>query len=112
MAADVLAAGVWHIGLLLVHTRLHGTGFAQRLHSGLQAWAVKNGARWLRLSVVIGNRKAERFWSRLGYVPVRTRAGIVMGRQENSVSIRVMALCGAGMDEYLSQVPRDRANAP
>ena len=112
MAADVLAAGVWHIGLLLVHTRLHGTGFAQRLHSGLQAWAVKNGARWLRLSVVIGNRKAERFWSRLGYVPVRTRGGIVMGRQENSVSIQVMALCGAGMDEYLSQVPRDRADAP
>lgn len=28
IAADLLATGVWHIGLLLVHTRLHGSGFA------------------------------------------------------------------------------------
>ncbi|WP_395608158.1 GNAT family N-acetyltransferase [Pseudomonas sp. B22129] len=108
IAADLLAAGVWHIGLLLVHTRLHGTGLARRLHADLEVWAAEKGARWLRLTVVVGNTKAERFWPKLGYVQVRTREGITMGRQVNTVSIQVKALAGGQVDEYLALVERDR----
>ena len=112
IAADLLAAGVWHIGLLLVHSRLHGTGLAQRLHGDLEAWAARRGARWLRLTVVVGNTKAERFWPRLGYVQVRTREGITMGRQVSTVSIQIKALAGGQVDEYLALVERDRPGAP
>lgn len=112
IAADVLADGVWHIGLLLVDTRLHGSGLAQRLHVDLEAWAVENGAQWLRLTVVVGNTRAERFWPKLGYVPVRTRDGIRMGRQVNTVSIQVKALAGGQVDEYLEWVGRDRPGTP
>jgi GNAT superfamily N-acetyltransferase len=112
IAADLLAAGVWHIGLLLVHTRLHGTGLARQLHADLEAWAIGKGAQWLRLTVVIGNHKAERFWPRLGYVQVRRREGITMGRQINSVSIQIKALTGGQVDEYLQRVSRDRPGSP
>lgn len=108
IAADLLALGVWHIGLLLVDARLHGSGLAQRLHADLEVWAVRNGARWFRLTVVIGNTRAERFWPRLGYVQVRTREGVTMGRQLNNVSIQVKALASGRVDEYLALVERDR----
>ncbi|MDQ0654972.1 GNAT family N-acetyltransferase [Pseudomonas cedrina] len=108
IAADLLAVGVWHIGLLLVDACLHGSGLAQRLHAGLEVWAVRNGAQWFRLTVVIGNTRAERFWPRLGYVQVRTREGVTMGWQVNRVSIQVKALAGGRVDEYLALVERDR----
>lgn len=108
IAADLLASGVWHIGLLLVDSCLHGTGLAQRLHADLEEWAAKKGAQWLRLTVVIGNIKAERFWPRLGYAQVRTREGVTMGRQVNRVSIQVKALAGGAVEDYLRLVARDR----
>ena len=111
IAADLLATGVWHIGLLLVHTRWHGTGLARRLHAELETWAVSKGAQWLRLTVVVGNAKAERFWPKLGYVQVRTRDGITMGRQVNRVSIQVKALAGGRVNEYLASVERDQPGA-
>ena len=108
IAADLLAAGVWHIGLLLVHMRWHGSGLAQRLHSDLEAWAAAKGAQWLRLTVVVGNTRAERFWPRLGYVQVRTREGIRMGRQVNRVSIQIKPLGNETIAGYLALVERDR----
>lgn len=112
IAADVLADGVWHIGLLLVGSQLQGTGFAQRLHADLEHWTVENNAQWLRLTVVVGNTRAERFWPRLGYVCVRLRDGIRMGRQVNRVSIQVKALAGGQIAEYLALVERDRPGTP
>ncbi|MBT2370554.1 GNAT family N-acetyltransferase [Pseudomonas fluorescens] len=112
VASDLLATGVWHIGLLLVATSLHGTGLANRLHADLQNWAMSLGARWLRLTVVQGNTRAERFWPKLGYVSVRAREGIKMGRQVNRVFILVKPLAGADIEGYLRSVSRDRPDAP
>ena len=112
IAADLLATGVWHIGLLLVHARWHGSGLAQRLHADLEAWAVAKGAQWLRLTVVVGNTRAERFWPRLGYVQVRTREGITMGRQVNKVSIQVKGVASASIEDYVALVERDRPDTP
>ncbi|KAE9659485.1 GNAT family N-acetyltransferase [Pseudomonas sp. PB105] len=112
IAADLLAEGVWHIGLLLVDSRWHGSGLAQHLHADLERWAIGNGAQWLRLTVVLGNTRAERFWPRLGYVPVRTRDGVAMGRQVNRVSIQIKALAGGRVEDYLALVERDRPGTP
>lgn len=112
IAADLLAQGVWHIGLLLVDSRRHGSGLAQHLHADLERWAIENGAQWLRLTVVVGNTCAERFWPKLGYVPVRTRDGVAMGRQVNRVSIQIKALAGGRVEDYLALVERDRPGIP
>lgn len=105
---DLLAQGVWHIGLFIVATSRHGSGDAQRLHHGLERWASGHGARWLRLGVVQGNARAERFWKSMGYAQVRTREGVAMGRLTNTLRVMVKPLQGQTIEEFLALVPRDR----
>ncbi len=106
--SDLLAPSVWHIGLFIVGTSRHGTGDAQALYQGLEAWAASNGATWLRLGVVQGNARAERFWKSLGYVQARTRSGVEMGRLTNTLRVMVKPLAGDSLEHYLSLVQRDR----
>lgn len=108
VVTDLLAAGVWHIGLFLLPERLHGTGLAQRAYAALESWMRNGGARWLRLGVIEGNVRAERFWRRLGYAEVRKRQGVVMGRRTHVILVMAKSLGGRPLDEYLSLVPRDR----
>jgi GNAT superfamily N-acetyltransferase len=105
---DLLAPGVWHIGLFIVATSRHGTGEAQVLHRGLETWALANHATWLRLGVVQGNARAERFWHSLGYVQVLMREGIPMGKLTNAIRVMVKPIGGDTIERYLSLVPRDR----
>jgi hypothetical protein len=81
------------------------------LYRGLETWAVQSGARWLRLGVVLGNGRAERFWERLGYIETRTRTGIPTGRLTNAVRVMVKCLDGRSLEEYLSLVERDRPDS-
>jgi len=106
--SDLLAPGVWHIGLFIVATSRHGTGDAQVLYRGLEAWAAANGAAWLRLGVVQGNLRAERFWASLGYIETRTRSGVEMGRRTHTVRVMVKPLGAGTLAHYLGLVPRDR----
>ena len=108
---DLLAPGVWHIGLFIVATARHGGGQARALVDELQAWARAGGARWLRLGVVVGNTRAERFWARCGFVPVRTRGGYRMGSRENAICTMVKPLGGGDLADYLDLVERDRPEA-
>jgi GNAT superfamily N-acetyltransferase len=108
LLSDFLAPGVWHIGLFVVATPLHGHGVAARLYRDLEAWMAGQGAQWIRLGAVIGNEKAERFWRRQGYVEVRRRAGVVMGRRTNELFVFVKPLAGGAVEDYLAQVARDR----
>lgn len=108
IVTDLLAPGVWHVGLFLIATALHGTGAARALHRQMETWARAGGARWLRLGVVRGNARAERFWARQGYREVRTREGIAMGARVNVVRVMVKPLEGGSLDHYLGLVPRDR----
>ena len=107
VVADLLADGVWHIGLFIVATRLHGGGTARALYAALERWCEGLGARWLRLGVVAGNARAERFWSRCGFVDVRLRRGIEMGTRTNDVRVMVKPLRGEPLAVYLARVPRD-----
>lgn len=106
--SDFLAEGVWHIGIFMVATARHGTGAAQSFCQALEAWMASNGAQWLRLGVVEGNTRAERFWHTLGYREVRKRSGVVMGSRSNTVRVMVKPLARGGLPEYLSRVARDK----
>ena len=112
IVSDLLAPGVWHIGLLIVATESHGTGIAQAMFRQLERWAVAGGAAWLRLGVVAGNARAERFWERCGFVEVRRREGVPMGTKVNAVRVMAKPLNGGTRSEYLALVPRDRPQPP
>ena len=108
VVSDLLAVSVWHIGLYLVATRLHGTGVAHVLYRGLEAWTRREGASWLRLGVVAGNARAERFWSGLSFVELRERRDMEMGLRIQTVRVLAKSLAGGTLDDYLALVPRDR----
>jgi GNAT superfamily N-acetyltransferase len=112
VVSDIIAPHVWHIGLMIVATRLHGRGTAGPLYDAIEAWARDNGARWMRLGVVAGNTRAERFWARCGYVEVRKRDGIATGERVNTVRVMAKPLTGGTIAEYLSRVARDHPDAP
>ena len=105
---ELLAPRVWHIGTFIVATARHGSGDAQTIHRSLEDWARGNGALWLRLGVVQGNVRAERFWRQMGFVNGSTRAGIVMGRLTQTVQVMAKPLADAGLDAYFELLPRDR----
>ena len=111
VVSDLLAARVWHVGLFIVATSRHGTGLAQELYDGLEAWAAANGATWLRLGVVKGNARAERFWERQGFIQVRLWHDVKMGRLTNTLRTMVKPLTGESIEIYLSRVERDRPEA-
>jgi GNAT superfamily N-acetyltransferase len=111
VATDLPAAGVWHLGLFVVATRLHGGGFAQAAYEAYEQWARSGGAHWLRLGVVTQNERGIRFWQRQGYTEMRRRAGIPIGTLTNTVILMAKPLVRASWDEYLQLVPRDRAEA-
>ena len=112
VVSDLLAPGVWHIGLFIVATSRYGTGDAQALYRGLETWAAAHGANWLRLGVVQGNVRAERFWEALGFVQTRTRSGVEMGKLTNTLRVMVKPLASGTLELYLSLVERDRPELP
>jgi hypothetical protein len=105
---DLLATSIFHIGTFIVATERHGSGEAQVLNHGLEEWAVANGAAWLRLGVVQGNTRAERFWAAQGCIPVRERPGIEMGKRVVTVRNMIKPLSGGSLEEYFALAPRDR----
>ena len=111
VVSDLLAPGVWHIGTFIVATALHGSGTASTLYQGIESWASSNGACWLRLGVVRGNLRAERFWERLGFIQTRLRSGVQMGKLTNTLRVMYKPLCGGSTEQYLALVARDRAES-
>ena len=108
VVGDLIAEHVWHIGLFIVSTRLHGAGVAQELYDGVEGWMKARGARWSRLGVVAGNARAERFWERLGYKELRMRRGVAMGKRTNDIRVMMKPLTGGSVAQYFALVVRDR----
>src|SRR5579859_3823053 len=104
---DLIGDDVWHVGLFIVATKLHGTGAARTLYDALEGWMRAGGARWLRLGVVAGNTRAERFWEACGYREVRTREDVRMGRRVHTLRVMMKPLRGGTVEQYLQLVPRD-----
>lgn len=108
VVSDLLAPGVWHIGLLIVATERWGHGVAGRVVQGLEDWAFRAGADWMRLGVVQANARGLRFWQGQGYQTVRQRENIQLGSQTHCVQVMVKPLRGHALTDYLERVPRDR----
>ncbi len=108
VCSDLLAHGVWHIGLFMIATARFGSGDARTLYQALEDWMKRSGARWLRLGVVKGNGRAERFWEKMGYVEMRSRNGVEMGELVNTVRTMMKPMAGGTKDEYLSLIERDQ----
>lgn len=108
VVSDLLAPRVWHIGFFLIATSRYGSGVAYTLYQGLEDWMRAQGAQWLRLGVVEGNQRAERFWKGRGYVEVRKRPDMPFGARMNTVSVQVKPLTGGTIESYLAMIPRDR----
>ncbi|PND39228.1 GNAT family N-acetyltransferase [Paucibacter aquatile] len=114
---DLMRPGVCHLALFIVATARHGRGDAAPLYQGLEQWARAQGARWMRLGVVLGNTRAERFWQGQGFVELRRREGVPAGRRLNTLRVMLKPLLAAGaagkaeadeIADYLCQVARDR----
>jgi GNAT superfamily N-acetyltransferase len=112
VVSDLAAPRVWHIAFFLVATVLHGTGAAAEIYAALEEWAIRHGAQWIRLGVVEGYRRAERFWEKWGFQEVRVRNDHVGGDTTAIVRVLVKPLGVAGMEEYLKAVPRDQRDSP
>ena len=110
--ANFIANGVWHIGLFIVATRLHGSSAAASIYQALEHWMQRDGAQWIRLGVVLGNRRAERFWQKNGYTELRQRMGIQTGNLISTVRVLMKSLCGGSPESYLLLVERDRPDSP
>jgi RimJ/RimL family protein N-acetyltransferase len=108
VVSDLVAENVWHIGLYIIATRLHGQGTAKAIHDALESWMHCHGAAWVRLGVVEGNTRAEKFWENQGYVETRKRHGVEMGAKVNSLRVMVKAQKGGTLGVYLTKVARDR----
>ena len=108
---DLCAPGVWHIALYLVATALHGSGAAAGTYRAMEAWVRRGGAHWLRLGVVAGNARAERFWQAQGFAEVRRRGGIDTGGRVNDLRVLAKPLAGGTLADYLVLVPRDQPDS-
>ena len=106
--ADFIVPRVWHVGLFIVASALHGQGLAGRAYAALEDWMRGQGAHWLRLGAVVGNTRAERFWPKMGYREVRRRLGVQTGVKTSTVIVFVKPLGEATLAGYLQLMERDR----
>lgn len=111
VVTDLLQPGVWHLGLFLIATRLHGRGVAQPAYEALEDWARREGAQWMRLGVALANPRARRFWQRQGFAELRRRNQVDTGGRLNDLLTCCKPLAGGALDDYLALVPRDAPNA-
>jgi GNAT superfamily N-acetyltransferase len=108
VATDLLAVGVTHLGFFIVDAARQGSGFASEVYSSYEAWAIENGARWLRLGVVEGNRRGHRFWLRNGYVEIRRRQDYVIGDLSHTLIVMVKPVARYVRQIVIERVRRDR----
>ena len=56
LLADFLAPRVWHIGLYIVETALHGSGAARTIYQAMEDWIARSGGEYIRLGAVSAMR--------------------------------------------------------
>jgi GNAT superfamily N-acetyltransferase len=112
VVSDLCAPRVWHITLYLLAASLHGSGTAHETYRAMEAWMQAQGAQWLRLCVVAGNGRGERFWQTCGFEQTCVRHGVDTGGRLNTLRVLFKPLAGGSLADYLSLVPRDRSDPP
>lgn len=108
LVAGIFVPSVWNLSTFIVATARHGSGDAQVLYRSLEAWVTQSGAHWLRLGVVKGNERAERFWSAQGFVETKQRENYPVGQQFKVLRVMAKPLARGSIEDYLTLLPRDR----
>lgn len=108
VAIDLLAPGVLHLGFFIIESASQGSGLAGEVHAAYEAWALAQGARWLRLGVVAANKRAEAFWRRRGYIEIKRREGYTLGTLTHQLIVMVKPVPPNTLADFLLAVPRDR----
>lgn len=108
IVSDLFAKDVWHIGFFMIAESRHGSGVGRQFYQALEQWMQQQGARWLRLGVVLGNRRGEMFWRRSGYAQVRTRDNYALGDLRHTLLVMAKPLGANTLADYLERVARDR----
>jgi GNAT superfamily N-acetyltransferase len=109
--AGLLAPQVWHIGFFLVRPDCQHQGVGRAFHSALLDWMRAQGARWIRLGVIVGNARGEDFWQQCGYCEARRRENVTMGSLSHTIRVLVLLPEGDSLAEYQRQVPRDHPDS-
>ena len=112
VTSGLFAPSIWQIALFILSTARHGRGEAQVLYRELETWMAGNGAEWVRLGVVAGNARAERFWEACGFREVRRRNDVPVGDLRHTLRVMMKPLKGGSIEAYLQMVQRDRPDAP
>jgi GNAT superfamily N-acetyltransferase len=108
--SDFVVARVWHLALFIVATHRHGSGTGSAVYRALEDWLRGQQAQWLRLGVVQGNARAERFWQRHGFVEARQRPATDASGRSNTIRVLVKPLFTRpqpSLADYLAAMPRD-----
>ncbi len=111
VVSDLLAPHVWHIGFFVIATSRRGSGIAGPLYDSLEQWMRESGAKWLRLGVVVGNTRGERFWESHGYIETRIRTEVPYRQRTQTMRVMYKPLAGGTLEDYLALVERDRPGA-
>jgi len=107
VVSDLMAPAVWHLAFLFVAADLRGTGATQTIYNELESWMRRAGAAWIRLGVVVGNARAQRFWERQGYLHTALRQGVDTGGKINDVQMLVKPLADGSVEQFVALIPRD-----
>lgn len=110
VSENMIAPGVGHIGLFQVAEARHGTGLADQLYCGLEAWLAARGMNAFRLGVLEANPRGQAFWARHGYVQSRSRAAPDGSGHVSRVMMK--SLVPTTLAAWQRRVPRDHPEAP
>jgi ribosomal protein S18 acetylase RimI-like enzyme len=77
----------WWIGLLLFIPEVRSQGIGQKLLEGLAGYVRGNGGQAIMLGVVEENKRAYKFWNRVGFEFVRMTEPQQFGNKSQTVSI-------------------------
>ncbi|QRN97435.1 GNAT family N-acetyltransferase [Archangium violaceum] len=68
---DYPEPGEWYLGLLVLDPGHRNHGLGEKLMDALIGWLRRREAAYLRLAVSEHNAAGQRFWTRLGFQPVK-----------------------------------------
>ncbi|HEV8261267.1 MAG TPA: GNAT family N-acetyltransferase [Burkholderiales bacterium] len=77
----------WWLALLLLGPRARRRGIGTLVFNAFVDWAAAHGARNVYLSVKAQNEAAIRFWRRLGFISVETKASARLGANDSIVIV-------------------------
>lgn len=63
---------IGYIDMCWTDSSYRGKGIGKKLTKELEKWFKKNNLKYVDVNYLIGNKEAEYFWEKTGYIPYRT----------------------------------------